>query len=512
MIGGAAAWVLVACSGGGDDPTPPTAPVGDGPQVVAGPELVDPGPQVLLAAELHVDTDVPTTLEVRLQEDGASEIRVLRFAELAAAHRVPLVGFRAGSTHQVGVRLTDAEGEVVEAGPLPFDAGPGLEAPPQRDLLVADPARMEPGVTLMPAKLGDQAWILTLDDQAEIVYAQATSLSINSVTPTPSGDLVMVDGPDLRQVDLLGRTVRRWTAEPTEPTDVAVPFGDFHHDVFPLADGSVFALVYDHADVPEYPESYQDPFAYAPATIRNDAVVHVAADGTVLGHWAMLELLDPHHIGFDALGPDPSGALDWVHANAVIYDEATDEVTVSLRHQDAVVHFSAATGALQWILAAPDGWDEALQPYILQPTAPFVRHTHQHAIEFDPDGQTLRMFDNGNDRRNTPYVSSGQGREYSRILELRVDPVAMTVAPLGEFGQTSTGPLFATSLGNADRLPVTGDRLATFGTVPRVTEWTAEGEVVFDLELEPGGWRIDRALRRGSLYGPSVVETVEAAR
>jgi hypothetical protein len=483
-----------------------------GPGVVAGPAVTAPG-QVQLAYELTVATDLPTTLEVRISDDGAG-VRVLRFSGAKVAHRVPLLGFRADAIHILTVRLTDAEGRVAEPPPLPLVVDPGPAAGlPVTTLLEADPARMEPGYTLMPAKRGDTAWILALDAEARVVYAQETSLEINAVTPTASGDLVMVDGVGVRQVDWLGRTVRRWIEAPSEPTDVAVPVGDFHHDVAPQPDGSFFGLSWTHTIVDGYPLTYQVPHRLAPAEIRNDEVVHVAADGRILGRWAMLDLLDPRHIGWDSLDPAPSGALDWVHANAVLYDAGSDEVTVSLRHQDAVVRFSAESGELRWILADPAGWPAALQPYVLAATEPFVRHTHQHAVEIDEDpgdgeGIVVRVFDNGNDNRSTPYWSSGEVEAYSRILEMRVDPAAMTVTPSAEYVETSTGSLYSGSLGNADRLPLTGNRLATWGTAPRVVEWSAEGDVVFDLRLA-NGWRVDRALRVPSLYGPGVVESRE---
>jgi arylsulfate sulfotransferase len=503
-------WIvwLTACREADEPATECSASAAQG---VVGPSLGAPGPGVHLAAELSLSTEAPTSLALTVA--GTEGTRAITFPELTTEHRVPLLGLRADSEYTVAATLTGPDGVAVDGGRCVVRTGAGPSPMPDLAVLAHDPAQMEPGYTLMPLARPDVGWIVALDAALEVVYAASASPKLYGVTPTPQGDLAMIDGHALRVRDMLGRTVRRWTAEPVGPQDVAVPFDMLHHDVRPQPDGSVFTLAHEVAEVASYPRSY-DLGSFGPATIANDVVVHLAPDGAVLGRWDMVSLLDLHHIGFDALEPDPagaSGALGWTHANAVLYDAEADEITVSLRHQDAVVRFSADSGELRWIFAPPEGWAAAFQPALLQPTAPFVWPTHQHAVELQPDpgdgeGLILRLFDNGNDLRSTPYRSSGQQVPYSRVFEARIDPVAMTVAPLGSFEDTATGREYSPWVGNADGLPTTGNRLATYGLVPRIVEWEPGGDPVLDVVFEPGDWYLDRALRVPSLYGPGVVE------
>ena len=43
-------------------------------------------------------------------------------------------------------------------------------------------------------------------------------------------------------------------------------------------------------------------------------------------------------------------SYDWFHNNSVWYDEATNSITLSGRHQDAVVNIDYETGELNWII------------------------------------------------------------------------------------------------------------------------------------------------------------------
>lgn len=481
--------------------------VGTGSFAVSRATVEPPPPGAYLSAVYTVTSDVPTALSLAI--DGPNH-RVVTWPELAREHRVPVLGLRAGYTYDLVGTLTDDQGRTVDADAVSWLAGvepgplPGIEA-----LEPGDPARLEPGYTLMPMSRGrDDGFVIALDREGHVVFGIGVGPSVSAVSLTGDGHLAMLDGNTLRIADVFGTTLRRWTNTPSDPvTDVFVPYGDFHHEIQWQPDGSVFALTYAHAHVGEYPLAYDPPDMYGPAVIRNDIAVHLADDGTILGAWAMLGLVDPHHIGFDSLSFAPSGALDWVHANALQYDADTNEITLSLRHQDTVIHFSAATGELLWMFGSPGGWASPWSDLLLTQTEPFTWQTHQHAIQLDSDG-TLRMLDNGNDLRSTPYASSGETTPYSRLLEVHIDPVAGTVTPSASFIETSTGSVYARSRGNADLLPRTGNRLGVFVEPGRLVEWSSDGEVLWELQIDEG-WTFDRAIRVPSLYGAGVVELLD---
>lgn len=499
--------VLAACQGH-DDPDPDPGPdpyegtVPDVLEITGAPAIGMPGLEVWLARWFTLVTDEPTTLSLVLE--GPERTREIRFPELVRTHRVPLLGLRADTTYTVTATVTAEDGESAEAPPLSFASGSVPDDVPFTVADVSVPDRMEPGLTLMSAN-DETGWLLATDAEGVTIYAQHGADDSLALVPDAEGNLWSVDGYTITVRSPMGEIVRRWTPTPTGPVDIGVAYPDFHHEVLPQPDGGFWALSYRHEDVDAYPTDYVPPFTFAPATIRNDLVVRIAPDGSTIREFAMLDLLDIHRIGFDSLSEAPSGALDWVHSNALQYDADTEMLTVSLRHQDAVVRFSAITGEIAWIFASPHGWPPDLAAKRLVPTAEMVWPTHQHGVQVTADGR-IRLFDNGNDLHGTPYYTTDQTVAYSRIFEAEIDEVALTVTPVAEYSETSVGPLYAAALGNADLLPATRNRLGTWGPYGRVVEFTEDGEIVFEFMVLPDSYRVDRALRVPSLYPSSVTE------
>ncbi|MEZ4237953.1 MAG: aryl-sulfate sulfotransferase [Myxococcota bacterium] len=157
---------------------------------------------------------------------------------------------------------------------------------------------------------------------------------------------------------------------------------------------------------------------------------------------------------------------DWSHGNAVSYDPSTDVLLAGLRHQDAVVGLARATGGdVQWILAPPANWGAAWAPLLLQPAGPGdVQPYHMHGAKFTPAG-TIVLFDNGNNRASAyePPVSGFDN--YSRAMEIAVDPVARTWRTVWTFGEDLVPPQYSGSLGDVDVLVETDHVLVTFGNV-----------------------------------------------
>jgi hypothetical protein len=204
-----------------------------------------------------------------------------------------------------------------------------------------------------------------------------------------------------------------------------------------------------------------------------------------------------------------------------------DAVLVSMRHQDAVVRLDGPDGDLRWILANPDGWDAEHAALRLAPAGDVAWTYHQHAPMVDADGE-ITLFDNGNHARTTPYSASPDpAGDYTRLVRFAVDTAAGTVRQTWSYAPSA--PLFAQALGNADRLPRTGNTLGTFPWLleedgvsnlargegersARVLEVADDGSVVWDLRVSvPGnvssdGVLFDRAIRVPTLYGPDVVE------
>jgi hypothetical protein len=97
----------------------------------------------------------------------------------------------------------------------------------------------------------------------------------------------------------------------------------------------------------------------------------------------------------------------------------------------------------------------------------------QHDALMSPDG-SISVFDNG----AVPKVHT-----YSRAIVERIDPATGTMVLEHEY--THNAALVSGSQGDAQPLP-NGDEFVGWGAVPYFTEYTPDGQVLFDAYLPPG--------------------------
>lgn len=461
------------------------------------------GPDAPLARLLHVTAERP----VRVEASWAGQ--TVAFEELAEAQDLPLLGFRAGATVPVKVTLVEENGTRsdydVEVVTDPLPAGM-----PQIDVLVNEPARVQPGYTLLVLTPGDAHgekssgdYIVVLDGEGEIVWYHAPVEPITDVSMLPDGNLVAqvwsLDGSrggSLAEVDLFGREVRRWhgTTGGDGGVDDRVVAGieGFHHEGRATPWGTFVTLTKDPLAVPDYPTSYQNPNASAATTVGADVAVEFDESGAVLHTWAMADYLDPTRIGFMSLEPSSYDDLpDWTHANAVTVDPLDDGVVLSLRNQSALVKLTRE-GDLVWILGDPSGWSAPQAPFLLQPTdAEMPWFYYQHDPSFSGDGRVV-VFDNGVERvmPHSGDMPLPERERYTRVVEYEIDETAGTVTQTWAYDGGADGEIFSEFAGGTQYLP-NGNVLACYGYVSRVggdlmSEFGLGALTVRLVELVPG--------------------------
>lgn len=502
-------------------------------QVTASPTLtMNPTGLTPLAGVVALATDVPS--RVILHVRNGAEAWAILFPTLQKDHSVPLLGLAPGRSYEVSVTITDDAGGSLTVAPALTVATPSLPPDfPQISVPVSNPARMEPGFTLVDrftrrSVLDGRSYSIVFDETGQVVWFGG--FGGNATSWLPTGNLLYKSpvGNVVLEADLLGNVIRS--------IPLADPGEGLHHDVVLTEEGTFLSLTRRTTVVEDYPTSYVDPTApRAPANVLDNPVVEFSADGGLLSIWPLQDLLDPTRIGYGSLGLE-HGALDWAHANTVIVDPRDDSLLVSVRHQDAIAKFSRSTGALKWILGSHCNWSAGFPPYLLQPVGePFESEWHPHSHEYTPAG-TLLLHDNGN-YRACPFDGTtpvGAPLNRTRTVEYAIDEAAMTVRQVWEYAPADAERIFSDARGDADWLPVTGNVLATYGSVSftggvsspdlglgsrygRITEvtHTTPPEVVFDiLVYDPrrsgrppaatNELRLYRSARIPSLYPPSV--------
>lgn len=497
---------------------------------------------VQLARRLQVTTQAPSTLTVTYR--AADHEGSVAFSSATESHDVALLGLLPDREYTLEIRLEQRDGTLEFEDRTETAALPSLW--PNWELLASVPPRMEPGLTLFAFRSEGQnvEYVVVIDARGRVRWLQALQGSLREVTIPDvrfldDGTLLATRNGEVVQTDLLGRTLNRLVPQGGTIGDgpgIEVPevVGLFHHEVAPLPDGSgVYTLISNPFEVRGFPRSYTDPGDTRRTTIADDIVFEVEWDGTVRGAWSLAERLDTRRIGWDSL-ERRSGWVDWAHANAVFYDSDDDAYIVTLRHQDAVVKLSRASGDVQWVLAPHDNWNDPFSELLLDPVGADTRWAwHPHAAEVTARGSIL-LFDNHNYASSpltgTPSVLPHQNT--SRLVEFEIDESSGTVEQVWQFTGGADGGMFAPGMGDADRQPQTGNVLGVWGrTTHEARESLAERglgqqgvrilevsgnerpEVLFDLRLTSAGdelragWTCNRAERIPSLY-PSDVATV----
>jgi len=462
--------------------------------ILSGPSFT-PATNAPLAGVLQLTTDTPSRISV-LVNDGTN-VWARDFYDYATSHSEPLFGFKAARTNHITVTVHDQRrNQATAALPLTFVTGLMPTNFPNLTLLQSRPSLMEPGYTLFLVQVhsGVLWWGVIVDHSGEVVWYSVVPSTFD-LRRLANGDLFMPWTTNFNEVNLLGDTVRTWNVPANLPVN--------QHEGLPTPHGSILYF----SDATEMVTNYPTSMTVSNAPLENAIIVYQkvveisATNAALLNTWSPINLLDPRRISYMMVGLP--GGWDAQHSNAIIEDPRDNSIIVSIRHQNALVKFSRATGQLVWILGPPDNWGPAWQPYLLKPVGtPFIWQWAQHAPIITPQG-TLMLYDNGNYRASPFAPSVPNSTNYSRAVEYSINEQTMEVSQVWDYGRTNVAErLFTDHEGYAEPEPITGNVLINFANVEydngvppspygssasmvRLTEVTHEPvpQIVFDLAI-----------------------------
>lgn len=483
---------------GGDSGDPLQADIDTTPpDFLVSPALtMGPNPDTPLAGLLEIQTDEPTRVSVTIAEAppqtnsilnrGFNEPKTIDFEGFSTSHSLPVLGFTPDDTFIIDVTITDEslnkrvldQPIMVITGPLPVEF-PIIDAQVNEELV-------EPGVTLITLRpfgtIDDiGTYLAIINNQGDVIWYHkpGESSSVTDLRRISNGNILFIqDDTTIKEIDMLGNVISEFhslnNGSPS-PESILINTDGVHHEVFEKTDGNFLVLGLEARIFDNYPSSESDPFApKETAAVVGDEVLEYSPEGVLINRWQLLDIIDPFRIAYNSLAglwnwvyPQfENGTRDWSHGNAVIHDITDNSIIVSLRHQDAVVKFSAETGELIWILGPHENWDQEIYgEYLLTPIGDnFVWQYHQHAPMITPMG-TLIIFDNGNFRASPFDEMLPASDNFSRAVEYMIDEETMEVMQVWEYGQFAEEILYTPFIGDADYLPNTGNILITFGGV-----------------------------------------------
>lgn len=226
----------------------------------------------------------------------------------------------------------------------------------------------------------------------------------------------------LYEIDLLGHIYNEYSIK-----------GGYHHDYFELPNGNLLVA--------------SDDFNNEAGTVEDYIVELDRTTGNIVKTWDLKDILNME----DGKSENWSN-YDWFHNNSVWYDDATNSITLSGRHQDAVINIDYTSGKLNWIIGDSTNWSSEYQKYFFTPVGKdFEWQWSQHAAMITPEGYVF-IFDNGNNKSkdSSKYVEASNS--YSRGVMYKIDTDKMTIEQVYEYGKERGSSFYSPYISDVDYL------------------------------------------------------------
>jgi hypothetical protein len=463
----------------------------------------NPNPRAPLAAVLTFKASGPVTTAVSI-DDGLAQ-RTLNFGpHLDPAKGLPIVDLTAGRQFNVTVQISDKSGTTTSSKVLSFRTpalpAPGLEWPTLTTTL-ADGGVLEQGLRFISVRRrapGRQSFqtksqqefsrgwglILALDAKGDVRWYYISQRRVAGIKPSPDGTLLFTtEDQRVVKIDMLGNIIRQWYPEkrrlgPAAGATEITGLQTLHHEPSITPWGTYISMSAHGREILDYPSSVTDPQApRKPTMVMGDKIVEFNADGKVVWEWDAFDHLDPYLLHYHTFQPywavrGYPGYADWTHGNGITFDAERDLVIASFKHLDALVAIDRKTKDIRWIFGDPKGWPEKYQSRILKPIGLTRYPWSQHHPHVTPQG-TIVYYDNGmfqarpfDGREIVPFH-----RSYSRAVEIKVDPKAMTVTELWTSEkEQKPDSCVHWAMGDAQRMPATSNMMVIRSFCPPITD------------------------------------------
>ena len=373
-----------------------------------------------LTAVIAFFTEEKVSVSITVKGMEASGDIAKAFPE-AYEHVIPVLGLYPGTDNTVELRLSDGRRKEIIITTGPLDSA--VKLPESIDTTAAymdgNVMFVIPAMGALPAAYdyrGDCRWYCTENITFAIKELQNGRFSIGS--PRLLEKPYYTTG--LWEMDLIGKIYAEYRLP-----------GGYHHDQFEMEDGNLLILT-------------QEKNA---ATAEDMCVLVDRGSGEIIKSWDYKKVLPQ-----EAAKSGSWSEHDWFHNNAVWYDKRTNSLTLSGRHQDAVINIDFETGELNWIIGDPEGWPEDMvSRYFFTPAGEgdFDWQYEQHACMMLPDGDIM-MFDNGHWRSKNKEHYRLNRDNFSRGVRYHIDTEKMTIEQVWQFGKERKNDFFSSYISNVE--------------------------------------------------------------
>lgn len=454
---------------------------------------LDPYDIAPLSALITFKTDNKVASKITIKGQNGSEDLVNNFEE-ASEHYVPVFGLYPDSNNIIILEYGDLREEItIKTDKLPDDFSIPLDTYINEDyknilndeFYFVTPASK--GYTSAYDINGNVRWYLSENLVWEIRYLNNGNLVLSNEK--------VINPPyyttGFYELSMLGKIEREYI----------VP-GGYHHDLAELPNGNfiVASDKFEHNTVEDYLVEIERSTGKVIKEIDLKNILEV--EGGKSENW----------IDFD-----------WFHNNSVFYDEKTNSITLSGRHQDSVVNIDYETLEINYIVGDSDDYSEEFKKNFLTPTENTEMSYAQHAAKILPNGD-LFVFDNGINRSKN-YVDYLPAKDnYSRGVIYSIDEEKRTVTQVYQYGKERGSDYFSSYVSDVDYLAENHYLIHSGGVAfnngeilnspPGLNEhtdlrsYTSEvynNELIFELLLPNNFYRAEKM----SIYNKSTYESMD---
>ena len=462
----------------------------DNADVIVNPYEISP-----LTALIIFKTEKSVSPKVTIEGDDELTTFTHTFDE-GKEHYLPIYGLYPDRDNIVVVEYGDVRKEfTITTGALPDDFILPTSVDANKDELSNDLYFFTPssnGYTCAYDVNGDVRWYLTTNAIWEINRLDNGHLMVSTER--------LVNSPyymtGLYEMDMLGKIYKEYSLP-----------GGYHHDYYEMPNGNLLVA--------------SDDFNSGEGMVEDYVVEIDRETGDIVKHFDLKDILNMED------GKSENWTqYDWFHNNSVWYDEKTNSITLSGRHQDAVINIDYDSGDLNWIIGDSTNWSEEYQKYFFKPVGDdFEWQWSQHAVMITPEGYVF-LFDNGNNKSKIKDEYVPADKSYSRGVMYKIDTDNMTIEQVFEYGKERGSEFYSPYISDVDYLDsdhyiihsggivyVDGknsNQPAGLGGADKLVSDTVEyknGEVIFEIVLPTNNYRVEKM----SLYPEDENFTLEKA-
>ncbi len=337
------------------------------------------------------------------------------------SHVIPVIGLYEGIDTKITISLSTGEQQIfnIQAHELPDGVSRCRSVMTSIDYFGTDFMFLTSAGKERTAAydyMGDLRWLLTIPTMFDLKRLQ----NGNVLTGSYRYSHMPYHCTGLVEMNLLGKIYKEYRMP-----------GDYHHDHFELENGNIMALTQE--------------FSETSTTVEDMIALLDKETGEVLRTWDYKDFLPT-----DAAGSGSQSTHDWFHNNALWVDEKNNTITISGRHQDAIVNFNYDDSTINWIIGDPDTWPEDMKKYFFTPVGDnFEWQYEQHACVMCPNGDIM-AFDNGRYRskRKENYILNKDN--FSRGVRYNIDTEKMEIKQVWQFGKEFGQSFFSPYISNVE--------------------------------------------------------------